>query len=205
MSTHELTQPKLGFGVALIVSGFFGLLAAFALTLEKIAVLKDPGHKPGCDLSVLVSCAENLSSTQGSVLGFPNPLIGLMAWPVVIATGVLVVAKVRLPRWYWTGLFVGVLLAISLVVFLIHTSIFVLETLCPWCMVTWVATFVTLWLSGTYAVAGMLESAKPETAARVRGLSAWTTLATVVFCVVVLVIAQLQMDAVTLILRDLFG
>ena len=41
---------------------------------------------------------------QASAFGFPNPLIGIVAFTVVVVTGVLAVAKVALPRWYWGGL-----------------------------------------------------------------------------------------------------
>ena len=35
------------------VGGFFGLLAAFELTLEKIAVTADPNYIPECDINYL--------------------------------------------------------------------------------------------------------------------------------------------------------
>ena len=40
----------------LIIGGFFGLLAAFELTLEKIAVTADPNYIPECDINPVLSC-----------------------------------------------------------------------------------------------------------------------------------------------------
>lgn len=37
------------FGVGLLVLGGIGLAAAFALTVDKIRILKDPDFVPGCD------------------------------------------------------------------------------------------------------------------------------------------------------------
>jgi len=41
------------------------------------------------------------------VFGPPNPLYGVIAFTLVLVTGVLAVGGVRLPRWYWVGLMIG--------------------------------------------------------------------------------------------------
>jgi uncharacterized membrane protein len=128
------------FGIAVVVLASFGLLASFALILERIAVLADPSHVPSCSFNALVSCTEAMESTQGALFGFPNPLIGVMAFPVVIATGAALIGGARLARWYWIGLQVGVVLALVFVHFLIYTSLYVLGALCPYCMVVWAVT-----------------------------------------------------------------
>ena len=92
------TRP-IGLAIWLIVGGFIGLVAAFALTLETVLYYKNPSEGAACDFSVLVSCSHNMSSDYGWLFGFPNPMIGMMAWPVVITTGVLVLAGVKLPAW----------------------------------------------------------------------------------------------------------
>lgn len=161
------------FGVWLIVAGFLGLLAAFELTVEKFIALTDPNSGPAaCDFSVIVQCSANLDSWQGAVLGFPNPLIGLVAWPFVLATGVLILGRVALPAFWFYGLFTGFLGAVGFTTWLEFQSIMVLGTLCPWCMVTWFATvtaFVALVghmgrlaLFGRKAV-GFFEAMKPYT------------------------------------------
>ena len=71
-------------------------------------MLADPEHVPSCDVGVLVGCSVNLDSWQGSVFGFPNPFIGIMAWPVVIAIGVAILAGAQFARWFWIGFNVGV-------------------------------------------------------------------------------------------------
>ena len=134
------------FAVFLVVAGALGLLAALELSLEKVLVLADPEHVPSCDVGVLVGCGVNLESWQGSVFGFPNPFIGLMAWPVVITIGVALLAGARFPRWFWIGFNVGVAGALVFVGWLIAQSIYVLDVLCPWCMLTWAVTIPTFWV-----------------------------------------------------------
>lgn len=78
------------------------------------------------------------------MLGFPNPLMGIVAFTVVVVTGVLAVAKVPLPRWYWTALAVGTLAGAGFVHWLIFQSLYRIGALCPYCMVVWAATMLLL-------------------------------------------------------------
>lgn len=136
-----------GFAVFLIFTSVVGLIAAFVLTLEKIHKLQFPEESASCDFSLIVQCGKNLESWQGSTFGFPNPLIGLIGWAVVLATGVGLLAGARYAKWYWVSFNIGALGALSFVVWLISQSIFVLGTLCPWCMVTWSVVIPLFWVS----------------------------------------------------------
>jgi len=143
------------YGVWLLIAAGLGLLAAFTLTLDKLQSLVKPDTAASCDFSVIVQCSANLASAQGSVFGFPNPLIGLMAWPFVLLTGVLVLANVNLPKFYWAVFLSGTVLGTVFVGWLITQSIFFIGTLCPWCMVTWFAMIPTF--LSTLAHAGQQE------------------------------------------------
>jgi uncharacterized membrane protein len=191
------------FAVLLVVAGVLGLLAAFELSLEKVLVLSDPGHVPSCDVGVLVGCGVNLESAQGSVFGFPNPFIGLMAWPVVITIGVALLGGVRFPRWFWAGFNLGVAGALVFVGWLIVQSIYVLDVLCPWCMLTWAVTIPTFWAVTLYN----LREGNIPVPQRVRRLAGawfgWVPLITVVSYAVVVLLAQAQMNAIPRVLIDL--
>ena len=145
--TVASTEKLIGLGVFLIIASAVGLLAAFELTYEKIQVLLSPQHQPTCDFSLLVQCGKNMNSPQGSVFGFPNSLLGLIGWPVVMATGAGVLAGARFAKWWWMAFNVVALGALSFVIWLIHESIFDLGTLCPWCMVTWSMVIPLFWVS----------------------------------------------------------
>ncbi|MEV1129560.1 vitamin K epoxide reductase family protein [Agromyces sp. NPDC049794] len=187
-----------GLAVFLVIAGALGLLAAFELSLEKVLVLADPGHVPSCNVGILVSCSTNLGSWQGALFGFPNPFIGLMTWPVVITIGVAMLAGARFARWFWLGLNVGVLGAIIFVAWLIAQSIYVLGVLCPWCMLTWVVT-IPVFLAVTLH---NLREGHIPVSARMQWLAGewfkWIPLMTVVCYVVVIILAQLQLNAIPL-------
>ena len=123
-----------------LIAGIAGLAAAFTLTVEKIELLIDPSYVPSCSLNPVLSCGSVMITHQASAFGFPNPLIGIIAFTVVVTTGVLAVAKVRLPHWYWSGLAAGTLLGVVFVHWLIFQSLYRIGALCPYCMVVWAVT-----------------------------------------------------------------
>lgn len=189
--------------VFLVVAGALGLLAAFELTLEKILTLSNPDYVPACNVGVLVGCSVNLGSDQGALFGFPNPLIGLMAWPVVITTGVALLAGARFARWYWIGLNVGLTGALAFVIWLIAQSIYVLDVLCPWCMLTWAVT-IPVFLVVT--LRNLREGAIPASPAVRRvadTLMGWVVVITIACYAVVILLAQAQMNAIPRVLIDL--
>jgi uncharacterized membrane protein len=180
--------------VLLIVAGMIGWWAAFSLTVEKFEALQNPGRAAGCDFSPLVQCSANLDSPQGSLFGFPNPLIGLAAWIAPIVVGVALLAGARFARWFWGLFWLGLVGAMVFVVWLISQSIFVLGTLCPWCMVTWSVTIPTFLAVTAYVLA---EGALPAGAAGRRfgrTMLRWVPLLTVVCFVLIAILAQLRLD-----------
>ena len=194
MPQTERSQRPTGLAVFLIIAGIIAFAAAFALTLDKIHLLEDSNAQLSCSFSVLIGCATNLASPQGAVLGFPNPLIGLMAWTVVTTIGVAILAGARFARWFWVGLNLGLLAAIVFVIWLIGQSIFVLDVLCPWCMVTWAVTIPTFLAVTLYNVkVGNLPGG-----ARVRRVAgelySWLFVITIACYIAFFVVAQVNMD-----------
>lgn len=127
-----------------LIAGAIGLIAAVTLTIEKIKLLQNPAYVPSCSINPVLSCGSVMVTPQAAAFGFPNPLIGIAAFAVVVVTGVLVVAKVQLPQWYWIGMAVGTLLGTVFVHWLIYQSLYVIGALCPYCMVVWSVTIPLL-------------------------------------------------------------
>ncbi|MBB4853586.1 putative membrane protein [Mycobacteroides chelonae] len=135
-----------------LAAGVAGLAAALALTIEKIEILIDPTYVPSCSLNPIISCGSVMTTAQASAFGFPNSLIGILAFTVVLVTGVLSVAKVELPRWYWSALAVGSLLGVLFVHWLIFQSLYRIGALCPYCMVVWSVTIPLFVVSASIAL-----------------------------------------------------
>ncbi|MFD1540547.1 vitamin K epoxide reductase family protein [Nonomuraea guangzhouensis] len=129
----------------LLISGAIGLLAAFVLTIEKIALLKDPAYVPSCSINPVLSCGSIMRTPQAELFGFPNPLLGIAGFAVVITIGAALLAGARFDRWLWLGLQTGVTAGAVFVHWLIFQSLYVIGALCPYCMIVWAVTVPIFW------------------------------------------------------------
>ncbi len=188
--------PSAALGVFLVVASVSGFFAAFRLVVDKVGTFTNPDVAPTCDVSVLVQCGKNLGSAQGSIFGFPNPLIGVGGWIAVLMVGVMILAGARFARWFWIALNVGMLGALGFIIWLIAQSIFDLHTLCPWCMATWSVVIPTFWLVTLY---NFTEGNIPLPAGAVRGARVaytYVPLITLICYLAVFLIAQVQLDVI---------
>jgi uncharacterized membrane protein len=190
--TSTATRRPWMLAVFLILAGGLGWLSAFTLTLDKFAVLADPEADLSCNINPLVQCGVNLSSWQGSVFGFPNPLIGLGGFVAPIAVGVALLAGARFANWFWITFNVGIAGALAFVIWLIGQSIFVLGKLCPWCMLVWLVTIPLFW------VVTLRNAREGAFGDRLRGagdaLTVWVVPITVACYVAIALMAQLRLD-----------
>ncbi|MFF3872903.1 vitamin K epoxide reductase family protein [Streptomyces sp. NPDC001978] len=129
----------------LIVTGALGSLASLVITIDKFELLLNPRFSPSCNLSPVLSCSNVMLSDQASVFGFPNPLMGLLAYPVVVAAGLALLAGARLRRWFWLGLNAGTLLGAGFCMWLMSQALYEIGALCLWCCLAWAATIAMFW------------------------------------------------------------
>jgi len=172
--------------VWVLIAGIVGLTASATLTIEKISMLKNPAYRPSCSINPVLSCGSVMVTPQASVLGFPNPLIGIAAFSVVVVTGVLAVAKVELPRWYWIGLMAGTGLGALFVQWLVYQSLYEIGALCPYCMVVWSVTIPLFVVSSAIA----LRSLAPNPVARALYTWRWSIVALWFTAVVLLILVR---------------
>jgi uncharacterized membrane protein len=173
----EAVVPQRAVGWVLLAGGLVGAVVALVLLIDKITLLEDPTFVPSCSIDPVLSCGTIMKTWQASVFGFPNPVIGLLTFPVAAATGALALGRVALPRWAWWGLQAGTTLGLLFIHWLIVQSLVVIGALCPWCMVAWVAVIAMFWFTTLHNLrAGNLGGAPagPGFARRHGwGLAAW--------------------------------
>lgn len=166
--------------ILMTITGAIGLAAAFQLTIDKFIQLQDKidgvESSFGCDFSAFVSCGGVMDSDQASAFGFPNSLLGVLGFAVVMALGVMFWTGAPTRPWVWAGLQAGCLFGISLVTWLQFQSIYRLDLLCPWCMVVW-AVMIPLFVSVT---ACSLRGIAPRSAVT-QFISNWSVLIVVLW------------------------
>lgn len=125
------------FGWLLVITGAIGWLASGALVLEKLELLNNPGYETVCDINPWISCGKVMETWQSSAFGFPNMFIGIVAFAIIITTGMVLISGAGLARWYWLGLQLGVTLGFVFVIWLWSQALYSIHVLCPLCMVVW--------------------------------------------------------------------
>ncbi|MBG6191037.1 putative membrane protein [Arthrobacter sp. CAN_A212] len=171
----EIRTPRFAhdrpFGLLLVVTGLVGWLASGQLVLERLAVYADPNYVTSCDVNAFVSCGEVFKTWQASLFGFPNPLLGVVAFSVVITTGAMLLAGATVAKWYWRSLQIGVAAGMVFTIWLWSQALFAIGVLCIYCMVVWAAMIVlTTFLTSRNFLRGVFPAGE-----RCRGLlGGWT-------------------------------
>lgn len=129
----------------LIIGGVIGLVASFELIIQKINLLSNPDATLNCDINPVLSCGSVINTGQASVFGFPNAILGVAGFSVLIMFGALLFSNIELPRWMWIGLQFGSLIGFIFIIWLVVQSLYVIGALCPWCMVVWTVMVPIFW------------------------------------------------------------
>lgn len=136
----------------LLISGIIGYAAALIIMVEKLHILEQPGYLPSCSLNPVLSCGSVMTSDQSDVFGFPNPFIGLGAFPVLAVIGGAILAGARFKRWFWLGLQAGMLFALGFVHWLFFQSTYRIGAICLYCVAVWIVTITSFWYVSLYNI-----------------------------------------------------
>lgn len=140
-------------GAICVAGGGVGLIAAFVLLVERFRLADNPFYVPSCSLNPTVNCTTVMTSSQSSVFGFPNPMLGLVGFTIVITVGVVMLVGAVLPRWFWLGLQTGVTAGVVFVHWLIVETVVDIGALCPYCVAVWIVTILVFWYTTVSNVA----------------------------------------------------
>ncbi len=119
-----------------------GLISAFVLSIEKLHLIKDPDAILSCTINVWLNCASVMKTWQAELLGFPNSYIGLMAYPIMITLAVGKLMGAVYPRLFMFLAQIGALFGLIFAYWLFFQSVFVIQVLCPWCLIVTFSTTV---------------------------------------------------------------
>jgi uncharacterized membrane protein len=139
----ELHSDRWIFGV-MLVFGLFGLLSAFVLTVEKIHLLENPNAVLSCSFNIILNCATVMQTWQSHVFGFPNSLIGIIGYSIVVTVAMAGLSGARFPRWFLITANIFYFLGAIFAYWLFFQSVYVIQVLCPWCLVVTFSTTLVL-------------------------------------------------------------
>lgn len=137
----------------LVVGGIIGFVCAVVLMYDHNQIAANPNYVPSCNLNPIIACGNVIKSKQGRVFGFPNPYIGLVAFPIVLTVGLALLAGAKFKRWFWLGLEAGTILGLAFIHWLFFETVYRIHALCPFCMGVWVVVITTFWYVTLYNLA----------------------------------------------------
>lgn len=150
MKNIQKISLEKAFPYILITSGMLGLLASFALTIDKIKILKDPNYIPDCNINPIFSCGSVMNSPQAEFLGVPNTIFGIVAFSVILTVGFGLIFGAKYKPLFWKLFNLGIMAGLGGVIYLFYQGVYRINAICPWCALTWVVVialtmYVTLW------------------------------------------------------------
>lgn len=182
------------FAIFSLVAGAVGWFASFELITEYIKKLQQTDYVPNCNVSILVTCGPNMDSWQGAILGFSNTIIGVAAFMAPMFVGAALLAGARFSRWFWVIYQAGLFLGVIFVFWLFTQSVFVLGTLCPWCMVVWSVTIPLFWFTLPQPYASGEVVVSPRTRSFFTHLRSWAWVLVLICFFVIAFLAQVRLD-----------
>ncbi|MBC7942973.1 vitamin K epoxide reductase family protein [Candidatus Saccharibacteria bacterium] len=128
---------------SMLVGAILSLIASFVLSVEAIELARNPNAVLTCSVNAIINCATVASHPSATLFGFPNSFLGLLAEPVVITVAIAGLAGVKFPRKFMFAAQICYALGFVFAYYLLYMSMFVIQALCPWCLlVTLSTTFV---------------------------------------------------------------
>lgn len=136
----------------LVIGGVIGYICAFIIMFDKIKILNNPHYIPSCNFNPIISCGNVMQSKQANAFGFPNPLIGLGAYPAIAIVGIAMLAGARFKRWFWLGLEAGLAMGLAFAYWLFYESVYRIHALCPYCLGLDAVTIPMFWYLTLYCI-----------------------------------------------------
>jgi uncharacterized membrane protein len=134
----------------LMIGSIIGLVASFILTVDTIWFIENPNVNLPCNINPFISCTSVASTWQASVFGFPNSLLGITAFAMLFAVGVMLFSGGRAKKPLWLLVNLGTLAAMVFVMWFFYESVYRIGSLCIYCMIVWASTwplflYTTVW------------------------------------------------------------
>lgn len=133
--------------LVMLVASAVALLVSFILSAETLQMARNPNQALSCDVNAKLSCTTVAQAWQSEIvkfgeMSFPNAFFGIAAESVFVTIAVIGLARMRMPAWFATCTWLGGLAALAYSYWLTSQSLFVINALCPWCLVLCFATTV---------------------------------------------------------------
>lgn len=131
--------------MAVVIAAGLALLGSLVLSIEAMVLARNASASFSCDLNAIISCGAVAKHESSHIAGFPNSFMGVAGFPVVATIGVILMTGVKPPRWFMMATQIGVVAGVVFAAWMLGMSLFVIQALCPWCMLVDLSMLVIAW------------------------------------------------------------
>jgi len=128
--------------IVILITTLLGLLAAFILTIDAFELAKNPNAILNCSINVVINCATVANSKYSALFGFPNSIIGLIGETVFVVIAVAYLMGAKFTKHFMFGAQFAAIFALVFAISLFCISSFIIQALCPWCMLVFFSTII---------------------------------------------------------------
>ncbi|QQR93193.1 hypothetical protein IPJ91_01885 [bacterium] len=129
-----ISFDKYFFPLILSFMAILGLFASFMLFGEEIKLLKDANYIPPCSVNSVINCLPTMKSWQSEIFGFNNTVLGFIYYTGIFVFGFIQFFNRELSKKLWNLALLPVTLALMFSLWLLYNSIFVIGSVCPYCL-----------------------------------------------------------------------
>ena len=162
--------------IALAVMALVGLASSFIILVNKIALLENPSTSVSCNINPLLSCSNVMESAQAETFGFPNPILGVIGFSMLLVFSILGLIKTEFkPVVYKLGLLAAIF-GESFSFYLFYQTTYVIGAICLYCVAVWFASLITFSEFLAYNLPERVKTWFPFKPSWILGLLVWFTL-----------------------------
>lgn len=126
--------------LTMLLGGVLSLIGSFVLSVDAVELAKNPDAELACSINIIINCATVATHPTSELLGFPNSFLGLITSSVVITVAVTGLTGMIFPKLFMFLAQIGYTAGLLFAYYLLYTSTFVIQALCPWCFLVMLAT-----------------------------------------------------------------
>lgn len=137
---------------SMLVGACLSLVAAFVLSVDAIEIVKNPDAELSCSVNLVLNCATVAKHPTATMFGFPNSFLGLMTEPIVITVAIAGLSGVKFGRRFMFAAQIGYTLGLIFAYVLFCISFFIIQALCPWCLLVTLTTTLVWFAMARYNI-----------------------------------------------------
>jgi uncharacterized membrane protein len=126
--------------ILIVLLSLLGLYVSIILTVDKIELAANPDLLLSCSINEVLDCATVMKTDQASLLGFPNSLLGIAGYGLILGfAGTSLFYKKQNKNLIKLAL-LGTFGAFLFSYWMLYQSSFVIGVLCPLCLLSCLAS-----------------------------------------------------------------